>query len=95
MQTYSYRTIYNRWISAGDTPVGKLVHAISIKYGELWLENKSTQPRIYYPNDSLVLLLDNIPPPRNNVPTYCEVLLSGQKGRLMLNGLRFRYPKND
>lgn len=95
MQTYSYRTIYKRWLDADESPIGKIVHAISTKYDELWLENKSNEKRIYYPNDSLILFLDNIPPPKNSVPTYCEVLLGGQKGRLMLNGLRFRYPKND
>lgn len=76
----------------GEAPIGKLLHAYDSVYRKLWLEHKSSHPRIFYPNGSLVLLLEDVPP-QKDTPTYCEVLIGGQKGRIMISALKFSYPK--
>jgi hypothetical protein len=80
-----------------ETPIGKLMHAYNIDYDVIWLEHKSTSPRIYYPNGSTILFLEEIPPSRsrNEIPIYCEVLLGDQKGRIMINRLKFSYPEKN
>ena len=90
---YSYGTIYNKWMRAGETPIGKIMHAYDSVYRKLWFEHKSSNPRIFYPNGSLILFLEDIPPSRNDIPIYCEVLIGGQKGRIMISALKFSYPK--
>lgn len=90
---YSYKTIYNRWLDSGESPIGKMMHAYDSVYLKLWFEHKSSQPRIYYPNGSIILFLEDIPPSRGDIPVYCEVLIGGQKGRIMISALKFAYPK--
>ena len=90
----SYKFIYNKWILSGETPVGKLLRAYDLKYQKILLEHRSSAPRIFYPNGTLILFLDNVPP-QKKIPTYCEVLLEGQKGRLMVSSLKFSFPEND
>lgn len=90
---YRYKTIYDRWMDEGETPIGKILRAYDPIYRKLWLEHKSSQPRIFYPNGSLILLLEDVPPQGRRIPTYCEVLIGGQKGRIMISALKFSYPK--
>lgn len=94
MRKYSYKTIYNKWIKMDETPIGKLMHAYNLDYDEIWLEHKSSRPRIYHPNGSTIFFLENVPPqPQNGIPQYCEVLLGNQKGLIMINRLKFSYPE--
>lgn len=99
----SYLQLYRFYKKTKGSLVGVVVEAYRIPpgvpernpwdspfVGNIWLETKSSVPREYHENGSLVVFLENIKPTRQI--QYANVILGEKTGRIMLNDLRFRIP---